>query len=92
MNSMEGLTNPDANVVAQEYVDNPFLIDGLKFDLRLYVLLYGIHPLRIYLFDDGMARFATNPYQSAKDGDITDLYQHLTNYSINKLSDKFVQN
>jgi hypothetical protein len=46
----------------QRYIDNPYLIDGLKFDLRLYVLIYGIHPLKIYLFDDGIARFATNLY------------------------------
>ena len=79
-------------MLAQTYIDNPYLINSLKFDLRLYVLLFGINPLRIYLFDDGMARFATNIYQSANDGDITDLFQHLTNYSINKQSDKFVQN
>ena len=47
-------------MVAQTYIDNPFLIDNLKFDLRIYVLLYGINPLKIYLFDDGLARFATN--------------------------------
>ena len=74
LNQFEELENPDQPLVAQAYVDNPYLIDSLKFDLRLYVLLYGIHPLRIYLFDDGMARFATNPYQSAKDGDIKDLF------------------
>lgn len=58
----------------------------------MYVLLSGIHPLRIYLFDDGLARFATNPYVSAKDGDINDLFMHLTNYAINKLSSAYVQN
>jgi tubulin polyglutamylase TTLL6/13 len=79
-------------VVAQTYIDDPYLIDGLKFDLRMYVLIFGIHPLRIYLFDDGLARFATNSYVSAKDGDITDLFQHLTNYAINKLSSAYVQN
>jgi hypothetical protein len=50
-------------VVAQTYIDNPFLIDKLKFDLRIYVLLYGINPLKIYVFEDGLARFATVPYE-----------------------------
>ncbi len=35
--------------VVQQYIDQPHLIDDLKYDLRLYVLLYGINPLRIYL-------------------------------------------
>ena len=52
------------HVVAQEYIGKPYLIDNLKFDLRIYVLLYGINPLKIYVFEDGLARFATTPYQS----------------------------
>ena len=71
--------------MAQAYIDDPLLIDQLKFDLRLYVLITGVHPLRIYLYDDGMARFATRPYRSALDEEsMNDLFVHLTNYSINK--------
>ena len=76
-------------MVAQTYLDKPFLVDNLKFDLRIYVLLYGVNPLKIYLLEDGLARFATTPYQSAKESDITDLFMHLTNYSLNKISDNF---
>jgi len=49
-------------VVAQRYITDPFLIDRLKFDLRIYVLLYGINPMRIYIYEDGLARFATSAY------------------------------
>ena len=39
------------------------MIDGLKWDLRLYVLLAGTNPLRIYVYNEGMARFAVVKYQ-----------------------------
>jgi len=89
---MADLLDVDQTVIAQTYIDNPFLINGLKFDLRLYVLLYGVNPLRIYLFEEGLARFATTPYCSAKQSDITNMFMHLTNYAINKQSKDYVPN
>ena len=54
--------SPDEHIVAQKYLNDPFLLDGLKFDLRIYVLLSGISPLRVYVFDDGLVRMATEDY------------------------------
>ena len=42
--------------------NDSYLIDDLKFDLRIYVLIAGIEPLRIYMYKEGLARFATEPY------------------------------
>lgn len=84
--------NPHDHVVAQHYIDPPYLIDGLKFDLRIYVLLYGINPMKIYLFEEGIARFATELYQSPKGSNMKDVYMHLTNYAINKNSQNYQQN
>tara|TARA_B110000285_G_scaffold113538_1_gene128810 strand:- start:270 stop:569 length:300 start_codon:yes stop_codon:yes gene_type:complete len=76
------------------------LIDGLKFDLRIYVVVTGVHPLRIYVYEEGLTRFATTKYKSPvvneKGQDLNNAegkYCHLTNYSLNKFNKKgFVPN
>lgn len=75
--------------VACRYLSDPLLLDGLKSDVRLYVLITGWHPLTLYLFEDGLARFATEAY--ARDA-IDRRCMHLTNYSLNKHSRHFVKN
>lgn len=75
-------------IVVQNYLDNPLLINGLKFDLRFYVAVTSLVPLRIYLFDNGLVRLATEPYDSNHD-DITNRSAHLTNFSINKENENF---
>lgn len=61
----------------------------MKFDLRLYVLVTGINPLRIYLSKEGLARLSTKMYDEVDDENLDDMMMHLTNYAINKNSVKF---
>jgi tubulin polyglutamylase TTLL6/13 len=42
---------PGERCVVQRYIHKPYLIDGLKFDFRIYVLLAGVDPLRVYLYN-----------------------------------------
>ncbi|SPP80989.1 tubulin polyglutamylase TTLL13P [Drosophila guanche] len=71
-------------LICQTYVHRPLLIDGYKFDLRVYTLITSVDPLRIFVYNEGLARFATNKYVEPTSGNTTDLYMHLTNYSVNK--------
>lgn len=49
--------------ICYRYLSNPFLINGSKFDLRVYVYVTSYDPLRIYVFKEGLARFATCKYE-----------------------------
>jgi len=83
---------PGEHYVVQRYMAKPYLIDELKFDLRVYVLVTGINPLRVYVYKEGLARFATQKYSSPVGSNLGNLQMHLTNYAINKDSDDFVFN
>ncbi|XP_020028698.2 tubulin polyglutamylase TTLL11 isoform X1 [Castor canadensis] len=77
-------------VVVQEYICKPLLIDKLKFDIRLYVLLKSLDPLEIYIAKDGLSRFCTEPYQEPNPQNLHHVFMHLTNYSLNIHSGNFV--
>ena len=70
----------------------PYLIDNLKFDLRVYALIFGVEPLRVFVYQEGLARFATEEYVGPQKGNLENLFMHLTNYAIQKKSDAFVHN
>ena len=80
----------DEQCIISRYVANPFLINGLKFDLRLYVCVTSMDPWRIYMYNEGLVRFASEPYDSTLGKGAK--YSHLTNFSINKKNERYVNN
>uniref|UniRef100_A0A0A9ZD81 Tubulin polyglutamylase TTLL13 n=1 Tax=Lygus hesperus TaxID=30085 RepID=A0A0A9ZD81_LYGHE len=76
--------HPSTSIVVSKYIDNPLLIQNFKFDLRIYVLVTSSNPPRIYVFEEGLARFCTQTYEFPCASNLQSIYAHLTNYTINK--------
>lgn len=60
-----------------------------KFDTRIYVVIKGVDPIEAYLCEEGLARFCTQNYRKPDAMNMRNLFMHLTNFSLNKNSDKF---
>ncbi|XP_015177125.1 PREDICTED: tubulin polyglutamylase TTLL13P-like [Polistes dominula] len=81
---------PNERLICQVYVSRPYLIDGYKFDLRIYTLITSCDPLRIYVYNDGLARFATSRYKEPSCHNTSNVFMHLTNYAVNKHSRMYI--
>ncbi|XP_032840777.2 tubulin polyglutamylase TTLL4 isoform X2 [Tyto alba] len=78
-------------LLVQRYLQKPYLIGGKKFDLRIYVYVTCYDPLRVYLFKDGLVRFASCKYSSSMKS-LSNKFMHLTNYSVNKKNAEYKSN
>uniref|UniRef100_A0A8C6CVY4 Tubulin tyrosine ligase like 2 n=1 Tax=Moschus moschiferus TaxID=68415 RepID=A0A8C6CVY4_MOSMO len=67
--------------IIQKYICNPLLVGRYKCDLRVYVCVTGFKPLTIYIYQEGLVRFATEKFDL---GNLQNSYAHLTNSSINR--------
>ena len=71
----------DYPVIVQRYISRPWLIGEYKWDMRLYILVTSYHPLTIYLYTEGLARFSTDKFDMSN---LSNRFSHLTNTSINR--------
>eukprot|EP01060_Flectonema_neradi_P007456 TRINITY_DN15200_c0_g1_i1.p1 TRINITY_DN15200_c0_g1~~TRINITY_DN15200_c0_g1_i1.p1 ORF type:complete len:408 (+),score=48.71 TRINITY_DN15200_c0_g1_i1:31-1254(+) len=74
--------------IISKYIEDPLLVGGKKFDLRLYVLVTSYRPLRAYIHKEGFARFCTVPYNTDV-GDLDNLFVHLTNVAVQKQGEDY---
>ena len=74
--------------VISRYIDQPLLIGGKKFDLRIYVLVTSYRPLKVWLSANGFARFCNTTY-SDHTNDINNLSNKLTNVALQKGADGY---
>jgi hypothetical protein len=82
-------SNENNLILISRYLDKPHLLNNKKYDLRIYVLVGSFTPLKIYLYYNGLVRFATEDYEK---GNYSNVFIHLTNYSINKKNPNYKSN
>ena len=75
--------------LVSKYLDKPHLLNNKKYDLRIYVAVLSFTPLKIYLYYNGLVRFATEDYVK---NNYDNIFIHLTNYSINKQNPNYKNN
>ena len=68
--------NSKNNYIINKYISNPFLINNKKFTLRIFSLVTGFYPLKIYFYKDGYLIFSQNDY----------------NLNLTNLNDKCIRN
>ena len=68
-----------------KYLNNPHLIKGYKYDLRIHGLVTSIKPLKIYLYNEGLVRVASELYDP---NDQSNDFAILTNLYLNKRNKK----
>jgi len=84
--SMQGHNR--SNWICQRYIQEPMLLDGLKFDCRAYVVVRSLDPLEFYLAKEGMTRFCTEPFAPITGGKYETL-AHISSFHLNKASPNY---
>jgi hypothetical protein len=85
----KNLEEESNDFLISKYITNPHLINGKKYDLRIYVLVTGLRPLKIYIYKEGLARISAEKF-SLNEKDYDNVFVHLTNTGVNKKSKNYV--
>lgn len=72
-----------------KFISKLDLIDNKKYDLRLYALITGLKPLRLYFYKKGLVRKAVSPFNISTQG-ILNRYMYLTNTGVNIRNKEYI--
>ena len=75
--------------IITKYITNINLINEKKYDLRLYALITGLEPLRLYFYKEGFVRIASEKFSIDKKS-IKNKFIHLTNICINNKNKNYI--
>ncbi len=89
---LSNLNSLPKKCLVSKYIEKPHIINNKKYDLRLYIVITSFTPLKIYLYQDGLVRFASEEYSTVNNSNKYNRFMHLTNYSVNKNSTNFDKN
>ncbi|GAB9463684.1 hypothetical protein Gpo141_00001133 [Globisporangium polare] len=76
---------PKSKWVVQKYMEQPLLSlqGGRKFDIRQWVLISSLQPLRVFWYHKCYLRFCSEPFGLERER-LDDQFVHLSNFSIQK--------
>lgn len=80
---LKNINDIKINDIITKYISEPLLINKRKFDFRIYLLVTGHDPLKIYIYQEGLIRLSAEEYDLDLN-DLNNLKKHLTNTAINK--------
>jgi len=70
------------NRLVQKYIERPLLLfSGRKFDIRQWVLVRSVAPLKVFFFSECYLRLCNGMYDL---GDLRDRERHISNWQVNK--------
>lgn len=75
----------ECEMVIMKYIERPLLINKKKFDIRVWVVVTSLEPLRVWMYEDYYIRLSLMEYD-VEDSD--DVFVHLTNNSVAKKNKK----
>ncbi len=83
LENTSGIRFDSQDYIFQKYIENPFLVNGLKSSIRCYWLIANLDPMMVYLYSEGTVKMCTEKY-TTKNLNLPGA--HLTNSFQNKSS------